>query len=210
MKVNYFILFVFLSFVALGLSQSSTSPSTGATGTGGTTSAACQDYSTDCAASVSECNNTIYKPLMCGLCKKTCNFCSASPDPCAGVTPVTPPPTTPDPSSCVDVDPNCGSDVSECTNPLYIPLMCKYCKVSCFMYTGYLLTLHFQKTCGFCSTSGGTSSSSGGSTTPGTNPTTTSPSARANPCGSVSTSSYRTSYEKEKKMMKNLISWTSN
>ena len=133
-KIKFAIAFAFLAVIAIGIqtdedSNESDFDSELAAQTTAS-SGDCEDYSSDCAASVSECNNTIYKPLMCGLCKKTCNFCSASPDPCAGVTPVTPPPTTPGPDECVDVDPNCGSDVSECNQSIFRPLMCKYCRVS--------------------------------------------------------------------------------
>jgi hypothetical protein len=35
------------------------------------------------------------------------------------------------PSSCTDVDSNCQTYSERCSNPLYLPLMCKYCKKAC-------------------------------------------------------------------------------
>uniref|UniRef100_A0AC34RC29 ShKT domain-containing protein n=1 Tax=Panagrolaimus sp. JU765 TaxID=591449 RepID=A0AC34RC29_9BILA len=97
----------------------------------------CEDANvTVCQQNFYECNNTIYKPIMCGLCKKTCHLCPQNDgtDPCAGVIPVTLPPTTPAPGNCVDVDVNnCKSSAYECNNPLYSSLMCKYCRKTCKM-----------------------------------------------------------------------------
>ena len=141
-KIRFAIIFAFLALAAIGtqLKDESDYIDIGeeAEGSGSpTSSTGCEDESSDCASSASECNNTMYKPLMCGLCKKTCKLCpedNNGGDPCAGITPVTLPPSTPAPGVCEDVDSNCGSDVSECTNPMYIPLMCKYCRVSHFEF----------------------------------------------------------------------------
>jgi hypothetical protein len=35
------------------------------------------------------------------------------------------------PSSCMDLDSNCQTYSERCSNPLYLPLMCKYCKKAC-------------------------------------------------------------------------------
>uniref|UniRef100_A0AC35EU44 ShKT domain-containing protein n=1 Tax=Panagrolaimus sp. PS1159 TaxID=55785 RepID=A0AC35EU44_9BILA len=35
------------------------------------------------------------------------------------------------PSSCTDIDSNCQSYSERCSNPLYLPLMCKYCQKAC-------------------------------------------------------------------------------
>ena len=144
-KIRFAIIFAFLALAVIGIrfddEFNDLDSNIDAEGSGSDSSTSspggCEDESSDCASSVSECNNTMYKPLMCGLCKKTCKLCpedNNGGDPCAGITPVTLPPSTPAPGVCEDVDSNCGSDVSECTNPMYIPLMCKYCRVSHFEF----------------------------------------------------------------------------
>uniref|UniRef100_A0AC35G5P1 ShKT domain-containing protein n=1 Tax=Panagrolaimus sp. PS1159 TaxID=55785 RepID=A0AC35G5P1_9BILA len=35
----------------------------------------CIDTATNCGATSYECNNSLYKPIMCKYCKKTCNLC---------------------------------------------------------------------------------------------------------------------------------------
>ncbi|KAE9554180.1 hypothetical protein FO519_002601 [Halicephalobus sp. NKZ332] len=138
--INTFL--IFFTFFVLGLTIAGDVPTTTeATTEAGSTSSGgdCQDYSTDCAPNVGECTNPLFKPLMCGLCKKTCNLCvfSNGTDPCAGVIPATTPPTTPGPGVCVDVDPKCGSDVAQCTDPRFHILMCNYCRKTCnFCYNG--------------------------------------------------------------------------
>uniref|UniRef100_A0A914P4B3 ShKT domain-containing protein n=1 Tax=Panagrolaimus davidi TaxID=227884 RepID=A0A914P4B3_9BILA len=36
----------------------------------------CKDVDTDCATKIKECSNSLYKPVMCKYCKKTCNLCT--------------------------------------------------------------------------------------------------------------------------------------
>ncbi|KAE9554181.1 hypothetical protein FO519_002602 [Halicephalobus sp. NKZ332] len=135
---------IFLGFFVLGLTMAQTSTTPGGTtvtGTGATgTGAACQDYTTDCAINSDECTNPVYKPLMCGLCKKTCQFCPPfnGTDPCAGVVPATTPPPTPAPGDCTDVDPNCPNESEECNNPLYHDLVCKYCRIRLAVFFAFL------------------------------------------------------------------------
>ena len=112
----------------------------GSTQDGGTSdsspSGECEDEITDCKKTAYECTDIKYKPIMCGMCKKTCNLCPSSngTDPCAGVVTVAPPPTTPPtagPDECIDTASDCGKTAYECKNSLYKPLMCKYCKKTC-------------------------------------------------------------------------------
>uniref|UniRef100_A0A914PZF9 ShKT domain-containing protein n=1 Tax=Panagrolaimus davidi TaxID=227884 RepID=A0A914PZF9_9BILA len=67
---------------------------------------------------------------------KTCNLCPASngTDPCLGVVTIAPPTTAPPtagPGECIDTASNCAATAYECTNSLYKPIMCKYCKKTC-------------------------------------------------------------------------------
>ena len=127
--MKFLVLLAVSTFFALGMFQNPQCAVTGGTDSGDT----CKDLADDCKVSL--CNSTAYKPLMCGLCQQTCCMCKKDNfDPCKGVTTVTPPPTTPGPNACNDVDPNCQGDITECNQPMFRPLMCKYCRVSQFSF----------------------------------------------------------------------------
>uniref|UniRef100_A0A914Y6E2 ShKT domain-containing protein n=1 Tax=Panagrolaimus superbus TaxID=310955 RepID=A0A914Y6E2_9BILA len=36
----------------------------------------CEDVDTDCASKIKECKNSLYKPVMCKYCRKSCNLCT--------------------------------------------------------------------------------------------------------------------------------------
>jgi hypothetical protein len=39
--------------------------------------------------------------------------------------------STPSSGGCVDVDSTCSTMASDCSNALYLPVMCKYCRKTC-------------------------------------------------------------------------------
>uniref|UniRef100_A0AC34RKT0 ShKT domain-containing protein n=1 Tax=Panagrolaimus sp. JU765 TaxID=591449 RepID=A0AC34RKT0_9BILA len=113
----------------------------------------CEDVNaTACQQFIPDCNNAIYKPMLCGFCKKTCHLCPQhGSDPCA---PVTSPSTTPAPEvpssssstttgapasstttsgdECKDANVTvCQQSIFECNNANYKPIMCSLCKKTC-------------------------------------------------------------------------------
>ena len=128
--MKFLILLSFSTFFVLGMFENPRCAVTGGTDSGDT----CKDTSPYCDVGI--CVITIYKALMCKYCKKTCCMCKNGDfDPCEGCSTATySPPTTLSPDACADMNTDCGPAISECDQPMFHPLMCKYCRVSCFIF----------------------------------------------------------------------------